>query len=750
LEKTEKYGETQAGADFEQKVSDFLEKGGYMKDEEIENIAENFFKVFINRPEFAVQNKDGSYKRVEDQIICGSVIKKHIEGEITVGCYQLNKENKVKWVCFDFDENTPENFENAKKLCDKIKKEGYYPQLELSGGGEYKAHVWVFFNNVDAKQARYWAEEMAKGFNVHEIFPKQTEISTEKPFGNLVKLPLGMHQKTGKRSLFCDFWTYEPLTLEKSFEQLENIAATWAKPDPPKIIIKEIVKVVRERPREKKPVPDSILNLIKEGVEEGSRHINRYIIIKELFNAGYSDEEILEKVKEFNNNCKPPEQERIVEYHTNYLLKNADKYLSEEVEREWLEKTRYGETPALEEAEPLPIIYEKDLKNIETSAITWFIERLVPEKSIVMLSGKRGGYKSWGAIHIAIAIATGQKVFDKYSTKKCFVLYIDEENGLQELKRRVEMVKKGMGIEEDIENLAFISFEGLKLENPQTRLKLRNFLREHNPCIIIVDAFRRIISSEENDATAMNKVFTEFIRPIQEEFNTTWILIHHHRKGISGQRIDDILDELRGSSEITNVAESVIVFDKPPRLENRFVLRHAKARRTKPEDPQIIELQWDDENGTLKFEAVGTAEEIIDSVDLCCKAIMAWLEENDIFEFKTAEAQEAVKAGGYSKKTVSRSLGVLVQQGKIVRKKRGHYQRVVEEERLDSFAEGTKGQKGQDSNETKELKGKDKKDKVYNNVPSDPSFRDKGDNAIKSVPSVPKSQFSIENNKEEV
>jgi hypothetical protein len=50
------------------------------------------------------------------------------------------------------------------------------------------------------------------GINKCEIFPKQPGIkSPRSQFGNLVKLPLCYHNKTGRRSWFLDPQTFEPL-----------------------------------------------------------------------------------------------------------------------------------------------------------------------------------------------------------------------------------------------------------------------------------------------------------------------------------------------------------------------------------------------------------------------------------------------------------------------------------------------------------------------------------------------------------
>ena len=51
-----------------------------------------------------------------------------------------------------------------------------------------------------------------------EIFPKQDEVTPDRPFGNFVKLPFGKHQVEGKWSSMLDLETFEPLPSE----ELEN------------------------------------------------------------------------------------------------------------------------------------------------------------------------------------------------------------------------------------------------------------------------------------------------------------------------------------------------------------------------------------------------------------------------------------------------------------------------------------------------------------------------------------------------
>lgn len=69
---------------------------------------------------------------------------------------------------------------------------------------------------------------------------------------------------------------------------------------------------------------------------------------------------------------------------------------------------------------------------------------------------------------------------------------------------------------------------------------------------------------------------------------------------------------------------------------------------------------------------LGTAEELVDSVDSAAKAILVWLEEEGGESLKTKEVKEAL-AEKFSKQTIDRALNQLVSQGKLVKPERRVY-----------------------------------------------------------------------------
>lgn len=170
-------------------------------DEEIVKIIRD---LFIVRDDcFPMQKEDVNEYTVIKGHFSDEIIRSHLRGSLTAGSFQIDpKTNKVKWICFDFDGELSVEFEKAKQLYNRLKDKGYNPLLEFSGRRGY--HIWLFVEPVDAALARKFAHQAAEGIEVSEIFPKQDRIK-ENQFGGQVKIPLGVHRVSHKRScLFND------------------------------------------------------------------------------------------------------------------------------------------------------------------------------------------------------------------------------------------------------------------------------------------------------------------------------------------------------------------------------------------------------------------------------------------------------------------------------------------------------------------------------------------------------------------
>jgi len=161
--------------------------------------------LFVSRTDtYAVETPEG-WVNVKEPLTL-DVIKRHEGGEITVGTYQIDPvTNTVKWLCLDFDdEDKKKAEEDTMRVRAHILKKRHCGEESLPveyTGRRY--HLWMFFDPpIPAVIAYYMGRKFESEAKVKcEVFPKQKVVDIES-FGNLVRLPLGIHRGTGERSAF--------------------------------------------------------------------------------------------------------------------------------------------------------------------------------------------------------------------------------------------------------------------------------------------------------------------------------------------------------------------------------------------------------------------------------------------------------------------------------------------------------------------------------------------------------------------
>ncbi len=147
-------------------------------------------------------------------------VKEHLSGRRTYGIYLLEEDSTVHTGVIDIDLNSPfrepanmrknrsaiqrEAEYVLKRIADMASEAGLRFLAEASGGKGY--HFWFPVSDpVSAADMRLALQGMVDQVKSDvscfslEVFPKQDRLSG-KGLGNLVKLPLGIHRVTGKRS----------------------------------------------------------------------------------------------------------------------------------------------------------------------------------------------------------------------------------------------------------------------------------------------------------------------------------------------------------------------------------------------------------------------------------------------------------------------------------------------------------------------------------------------------------------------
>lgn len=237
------------------------------------------------------------------------MIQRHFEGKATLGAYQLY-DDMVLWLLLDFDAQKPEAKSSALEMArlawaqlDHLAVPAY---LEDSGNKGY--HLWVFLS-APAKAAllqelglRLLNKIRQDSEFAHvevEVFPKQTKL-VNGDFGNLVKLPLGIHQKTGRR---CEFIRPDGAQIED--QQAFLLSIETFNPNELQAVIDEFEVVALQRQISETHIPDII--------PEGKRDKTMASIAGAMRAKGMTAEEIEIALTAVNRNrCRPPLDEKSI------------------------------------------------------------------------------------------------------------------------------------------------------------------------------------------------------------------------------------------------------------------------------------------------------------------------------------------------------------------------------------------------------------------------------------------------------
>ncbi len=199
---------------------------------ELQEAAKGIYDTFVNRRDaFALQLDDGRYFASHRDITTQHIVG-HLRGQITIGVYLLGTDGTAKFSVIDADDN-----EGLEKLVKAHETLGLPSYLESSRRG---GHLWFFFEEpTGAKIAKNFGLEIAKRFLIEaEVFPKQSE--SEGP-GSCIRLPFGIHKKTGERYPFIGLGNWR--------QQLDALI------DPTRIPLDAIMKYQYQEPERKKTTP---------------------------------------------------------------------------------------------------------------------------------------------------------------------------------------------------------------------------------------------------------------------------------------------------------------------------------------------------------------------------------------------------------------------------------------------------------------------------------------------------------------
>jgi hypothetical protein len=166
-------------------------------------------RFLTRRQPYARQQEDGSYRWVFQRLDRLALLA-HLQGKETLALAARDELDQCHWVCVDAD--APDGLTHLRLVQQTLENRGLPSLLEQSRRG---GHLWLFFSlplRVSLAtgvvqvvlDSLYRSRELSQ---VLEVYPDHTEL------GHAVRMPLGIHRRTGLRYPFLDA-TGAPVDLE--------------------------------------------------------------------------------------------------------------------------------------------------------------------------------------------------------------------------------------------------------------------------------------------------------------------------------------------------------------------------------------------------------------------------------------------------------------------------------------------------------------------------------------------------------
>ncbi len=227
--------------------------------------------------------------------------------------------------------------------------------------------------------------------------------------------------------------------------------------------------------------------------------------------------------------------------------------------------------------------------------VRWVLPGILPE-GLTILAGKPKMGKSWLALDLAIAVATGGMVLG-IQVERADVLYLALEDTKSRLQSRLKKLTWGITAQLD----------GLSLEidwppfGQHGLTHLEEWLGTHPAVgLVIIDTFARVRRKPKTNANvyADDYAAAHEVKALADKHRVAILLVHHLRKcGAT-----DPVEEVSGSTGLTGAADGVLVLKRERGQADATLFTTGRDI-----DEEEIALNWDRESA--KWRALGKADD---------------------------------------------------------------------------------------------------------------------------------------------
>jgi len=243
--------------------------------------------------------------------------------------------------------------------------------------------------------------------------------------------------------------------------------------------------------------------------------------------------------------------------------------------------------PAFQLAETLP-------------APTWLVDELWGEGAVGILGGEPKCCKSFLALELAVAIASGTPCLGRFGVARPGpVLLYAAEDAPPIVKSRLMGIAAARGLDLRDINIQVITAEKIRLDQPGDVEALTETVAEIAPRLLILDPFVRLHRIDENSSAEVAMIL-ENLRLLQRRHGCSILIVHHAKKNGGATRAGQAL---RGSSEFHAWGDSNLYMR---RTSERLMLS-IEHRAAASSPPIPLALRGDQSKVALEIQtAAGT------------------------------------------------------------------------------------------------------------------------------------------------
>jgi RecA-family ATPase len=296
----------------------------------------------------------------------------------------------------------------------------------------------------------------------------------------------------------------------------------------------------------------------------------------------------------------------------------------------------------------------EEILNTEYPPLKWVVPDIIPE-GLSLLGGRPKVGKSWLALQIAYAVATGGQALGKQLTQGR-VIYIDREDSQRRISDRLHTIGAS-----GTKHLLFAE-KWPSLERTGIDL-LAKVVEQEAPTLVILDTFTRML--EKSDQTNSSEM-AAVLGPLQSmtiDYGFSLHILDHHNKMADPDA--DLSQSLFGSVAKAGVADVLVgLFRTSTEREGRL-----KVTGRDVDDLDFV-VHMSEENAVWTIVGNATAIQKETNKDMVLQAV------TDLVELgQTPYNLTIAKHIGMNTGNVNRLLQTLLREGKIIRgKKQGKIQ----------------------------------------------------------------------------